>query len=189
MPSMPTCSRGTLPIGRSHHDPAGGRRLGSSHGTRAFLEHVEGSRLEAIWRLAAMIGMRRGEVLGLRWSDIDLDAARLAVRQALVAVGYDVIKSTPKSHNARVIDLDAETVRKLRQHRRQQNEERVEWAADYEDQNLVVAKENGEPIHPHTLSQSFERIIQRAGLRRYGYTTFAIRMPASPSKGAFQSRS
>ncbi len=113
-----------------------------------------------------MTGMRRGEVLGLRWSDIDLDAARLAVRQALVAVGYDVIKSTPKSHNARVIDLDAETVRKLRQHRRQQNEERVEWAADYEDQNLVVAKENGEPIHPHTLSQSFERIIQRAGLRR-----------------------
>jgi integrase len=132
---------------------------------RGFLEHVAGSRLDAIWRLAAMTGMRRGEVLGLRWSDLDLDSARLSVRQALVAVGYDVITSTPKSHNARVIDLDAETVRKLRRHRREQNDERVEWGADYHDQDLVVAKENGEPIHPHTFSQSFERIIQRAGLR------------------------
>jgi integrase len=132
---------------------------------RAFLEHVAGSRLDAIWRLAAMTGMRRGEVLGLRWSDLDLDAARLSVRQALVAVGYDVITSTPKSHNARVIDLDAETVRKLRRHRREQNDERTEWGADYHDQDLVVAKENGAPIHPHTFSQSFKRIINRAGLR------------------------
>jgi integrase len=70
-----------------------------------------------------------------------------------------------KSHNARVIDLDAETVRKLRLHRRQQNDERAEWGAEYHDQDLVIAKENGNPIHPHTFSQSFERIIQRAGLR------------------------
>ena len=132
---------------------------------RAFLEHVDGSRIDAIWRLAAMTGMRRGEVLGLRWSDVDLESARLAVRQALVTVGYDVITSTPKNHNARVIDLDAETVRKLRQHRRQQDNERAEWGADYQDQDLVVAKENGEPIHPHTFSQSFERIVEQSGLR------------------------
>jgi integrase len=87
------------------------------------------------------------------------------VRQALVAVGYDVINSTPKSHNARVIDLDAETVQKLRRHRRQQDDERAEWGADYEDQDLVVVKENGESIHPHTFSQSFQRIVQRTGLR------------------------
>jgi integrase len=112
-----------------------------------------------------MTGMRRGEVLGLRWSDLDLESARLSVRQALVAVGYDVVTSTPKSHNARVIDLDAETIRKLRRHRRHQNDERADWGVDYQDQDLVVAKENGEPIHPHTFSQSFERIMQRAGLR------------------------
>lgn len=61
---------------------------------RAFLAHVAGARLEAVWRLAAMTGMRRGEVLGLRWGDVDLDNARLSVRQALVAVGYDVVTST-----------------------------------------------------------------------------------------------
>ena len=131
-----------------------------------FLEAVRGTRLGPIWRLAAMTGMRRGEVLGLRWQDLDLDRARLSVRQALVSVGYDVIHSTPKSHCARVIDLDAETVAQLEAHRQRQDEERAEWGADYQDQDLVVAKENGEPIHPHTFSQSFERLIEKHHLRR-----------------------
>ena len=77
-----------------------------------------------------------------------------------------MIESTPKSHRARVVDLDAETVVLLRAHRAKQDEERAEWGVDYEDGDLVVAKENGEPIHPHTFSQSFERIIANAGLRR-----------------------
>jgi integrase len=131
-----------------------------------FLAYVKGSRLEAIWRLAAMTGMRRGEILGLRWRDVDLDRARLSVRQALVAVGYEVVHSTPKSHSARVIDLDAETVEQLRAHRVRQDAERTEWGADYEDHDLAVAKENGEPIHPHTFSQSFERLIAKAELRK-----------------------
>jgi integrase len=109
--------------------------------------------------------MRRGEILGLRWSDIDLDAARLSVQHAVVAVGYEMVESTPKSHRARVIDLDAETVAQLRRRRQRQAEERAEWGADYQDRDLVVAKENGEPIHPHTFSQSFERLIAKAGLR------------------------
>ena len=68
-----------------------------------------------------MAGMRRGEVLGLRWRDLDLDRARLSVRQAFVAVGYEVVQSSPKNHHARVIDLDAETVAKLKAHRRRQS--------------------------------------------------------------------
>ena len=47
-----------------------------------------------------------------------------------------------------------------------QDEERAEWGDDYEDHDLVVAKENGEPIHPHTFSQSFERLLEKANLRR-----------------------
>ncbi|HTU98197.1 MAG TPA: site-specific integrase, partial [Solirubrobacteraceae bacterium] len=131
-----------------------------------FLDTVRGTRLEAIWRLSAMTGMRRGEILGVRWQDIDLDRARLSVRQALVAVGYEIVHSTPKSHSARVIDLDSETVAQLRAHRQRQNEERAEWGPDYEERDLVVAKENGEPIHPHTFSQSFERLLEKHGLRR-----------------------
>jgi integrase len=147
-----------------------------------FLQIVHGTRLEPIWRLAAMTGMRRGEILGLRWCDIDLDRARLSVRQARVAVGYEVVQSTPKSHNARVIDLDVDTVELLRAHKRRQDGERAAWASDYQDQDLVVAKENGEPIHPHTFSQAFERLIVKAGLRtirlhdlRHTHATLALK--------------
>ena len=131
-----------------------------------FLDHVRGTRLEAAWRLAAMTGMRRGEVLGVRWSDIDLERGRLSVRQAVVSVAYAVLHSTPKSHQARVIDLDDLTVEHLREHRRAQEVERAEWGSDYRDQDLVVARENGAPIHPDTFSQAFERLVRNAGVRR-----------------------
>jgi integrase len=131
-----------------------------------FLERVRGMRLEAAWRLAAMTGMRRGEILGLRWSDIDLDHARLSVRHAVVSVGYDVLESTPKSHQARVIELDPETVQLLRRRREKQRLEHANWGEGYRENDLVVTKENGEPIHPHSFSQAFERIVAQAGVRR-----------------------
>jgi integrase len=152
------------------------------HELARFLDHVRGIRLEAIWRLAAMTGMRRGEILGLRWSDLDLDVARLSVRHAVVAVAYETIESTPKSHNARVIDLDRDTVEQLRTHHRRQQQDHEEWGTDYQDRNLVVAKENGEPIHPHTFSQSFERLVRKTGLRpirlhdlRHTHATLALK--------------
>ena len=152
------------------------------HELAGFLASVRDSRLGPIWRLAAMTGMRRGEILGLRWSDLDLAAARLSVRHAVVAVAYTTIESTPKSHNARVIDLDPETVEELRGHRQRQHGERAEWGADYQDGDLVVTKENGEPIQPHTFSQSFERLIRKASLRpirlhdlRHTHATLALK--------------
>lgn len=81
-----------------------------------FLASVVGARLEPAWRLAAMTGMRRGEILGLRWADVDLDQSRLAVRNAIVSVAYEVLESSPKSHQARVIDLDPATTSLLRRH-------------------------------------------------------------------------
>ena len=129
------------------------------------LYSVKDARLAAVWRLAAMTGMRRGEILGLRWRDVDLDAARLSVRQAVVAVAYEVIESTPKSHNARVIDLDGETVGLLRAHKQQQRAERLEWGADYGDRDLVATHENDSPIHPHSFSEMFTQLVNRAGIR------------------------
>jgi len=82
-----------------------------------------------------------GEILGLRWADVDLDAARLSVRQALVAVGYEVIESAPKSHNARVVDLDAETITQLRAYRRTQQQERLLWGGDYHSATAIPPPE------------------------------------------------
>ncbi|RIK03784.1 MAG: hypothetical protein DCC49_13810, partial [Acidobacteria bacterium] len=75
-----------------------------------FLGLVREHRLGCAFHLAAMTGMRRGEVLGLRWRDVSLDLGRLSVRHTLVSVAYEIVESTPKTHQARVIDLDAGTV-------------------------------------------------------------------------------
>jgi len=104
---------------------------------RTFLSHVTEHRLQAAWHISAMTGMRRGEVLGLRWADIDLEDSRIHVRQALVSVAYKLIFSTPKNHRARVIDVDTGTVGELCQHRIRQIEERHEWGESYEDLDLV----------------------------------------------------
>lgn len=131
---------------------------------RTFLDLVEGHRLEAAWHVAAFTGMRRAEILGLRWRDLDLDSGRLSVRHTLVSVGYEIVKSTPKTHQARTIDLDAGTVERLRNHHGRQLEDRQEWGTDYEENDLVFCRENGSPLHPHTFSQAFERIVARSGL-------------------------
>ena len=65
-----------------------------------------------------------------------------------------------------MIDVDAETVARLRRHRQRRDEERAERGADYEGSNLVVAKENGQPIHPHAFSQTLERLLEKYHLRR-----------------------
>ena len=112
-----------------------------------------------------MTGMRRGEVLGLRWRDVDLDTSRIAVRNAIVSVAYEVLESSPKSHQARVIDLDPETTALLQRYREQQQREREELGVDY-DLDLVSCTEDGDPIHPQSFSQAFATAIERAGLRR-----------------------
>lgn len=149
------------------------------HQLRDILKSVEGDRLQAAWHLSAMTGMRRGEVLGLRWKDVDLNANRISVHQALVSVGYEVITSSPKSHQARVIDLDAETSARLKEHKARQAEE---WGEDYPDHGLVFCREDGSPIHPHSFSQRFERLVRRCGLPtirlhdlRHTHATIAIK--------------
>ena len=83
-----------------------------------------------------------------------------------MAVGYEIVKSTPKTHQARTIDLDPGTIQRLRRHRDQQLPERDEWGSDYQDNDLVFCPEDGSPTHPHTLSQAFERIVSPSGLPR-----------------------
>ncbi len=78
---------------------------------RAFLEATRNDRLHPLWRLLAMTGMRRCEVLGLKWEDIDFEAGRLSVRRSLIPLGGEVIVSEPKTaRGRRSIALDVETV-------------------------------------------------------------------------------
>src|SRR5690606_8432608 len=87
---------------------------------KKFLGLIRGHRLDAALHLLAMTGARRGEIAGLRWVDVDLEAARITIRQALLSVGGDVYVSSPKSHRGRMIDLDERTSSLLRRHQEAQ---------------------------------------------------------------------
>lgn len=129
-----------------------------------FLEHITGDRLAAAWRLAATTGLRRGEVLGLRWRDCDLDAGRVTIVQTLIEGPREPRLSKPKSGRGRNVALDAGTVQALREHRKAQASERLAWGPAYRDTGLVFCREDGTPIWPRTFSRTFEGHAKNAGV-------------------------
>jgi integrase len=124
----------------------------SSTEVRRFLEATRDDRLHALWRVALLRGLRRGELLALRWADVDLDAGVLRVRAG----------KTESSQ--RVVSLDPGTVAVLREHRRRQLEERVATFGAYDDHDLVFAREDGTPIPPHEVTFGFQRLAHQHGL-------------------------
>ncbi|MGQ0744931.1 MAG: tyrosine-type recombinase/integrase [Acidimicrobiales bacterium] len=132
---------------------------------RTFLDHLRDNRAYAALFVVAHTGMRRGEILGLRWCDVDFDGARLSVRQALVSVAYEMQLSDVKTGaGRRTIDLDERTVSVLRQWRKAQAEERLALGAGYLDRDLVFCRSDGERLHPDLFSQTFDRAASKAGL-------------------------
>lgn len=123
---------------------------------------MRGDHFYPLWHLASMTGMRRGELLGLRWSDLGLKMQRLSVRQNLISVAYEINMTTPKSHHARVIDLDSKTTAVLGSYRTSLDSAGAPTLGN----TLVFLKDDGEIIHPDVLSQRFERLVDRTGLRR-----------------------
>jgi integrase len=113
----------------------------------------------------ATTGMRRGEALGLRWADVDLDAARLAVRQTVIEVNHKIEFSMPKTAKGRrTIALDAPTVEVLREHRKRQAAQRLEFGPGWADHDLVFADYDGSPLMPERFSSRFGEQVKKLGL-------------------------
>jgi predicted RNA-binding Zn-ribbon protein involved in translation (DUF1610 family) len=105
---------------------------------KAFLEAMKDERLSPLWHTIVMTGMRRGEAIGLRWSDVDLEAGRLSVRRALIPSGREVIVSEPKTvKGRRVIAIDPGTVEVLKAQAARQLDEQKEWEDAWVDLGLV----------------------------------------------------
>jgi integrase len=132
---------------------------------RRFIEHVSTDRLRALYVLAATTGMRRGELLGLRWQDVDLDVGVLKVRHTVVLLNGRIDFSEPKTERGRrLLPLDAVSAAALLAYRRQQEAEHEEWGGLWNDTGLVFTRENGNPIDPNWLSKRFNRLVRDAGL-------------------------
>lgn len=132
----------------------------------AFREFVRDNRLFACWLLSCY-GLRRSEVLGLRWSAIDLDTGTLSVRRGRVAVGSEAVEGPPKSKRSRRdLPLPADVTDALRALRQRQRTEAIALGHGWSDDRLVAVREDSLPLRPESYADEFQRLRSRAGLRR-----------------------
>lgn len=144
---------------------AGPMRVWSAGELRAFLEHVEADRLAALWRLAGVTGMRRGELCGLKWKYVRVDTAELSVEETLLDVKNELVNGEPKTARGhRTIPLDAGTVALLRWHQTAQKAERLAFGPGFNDDGYVFVDEAGEPVRPAWLTRAFTQRAKAAGL-------------------------
>lgn len=133
---------------------------------QSFLASTVGDRFHAAWALLLTRGLRRGELCGLRWSDIDFTAGRCRITKTRVVVDGKALDSEPKTVSGkRSIPLDVHLLGLLSAHQTQQKREKLVAGAAYEDQDYVLADELGRPYHPDTISTVFERSTKALGLR------------------------
>ncbi len=123
-----------------------------------FLDYVSDSRYLSSWVFLATTGCRRGEGLGIGWSDINFDAATAIISRQVSAIDHKiVIKPLPKTKRGHVIRLDSATLDMLRRWKAHQNQEKLLAGPGYEDQDLVFAMPDGNPYDPDRFSREFVR--------------------------------
>jgi integrase len=134
---------------------------------RRFLEAAATDEYSPIWLIALHTGMRRGELLGLRWQDVDLAHGVLRVCQSATTVKSGDRFTPPKTASGRrTIALDTSCVVALREHRVRQNARRLALGAAWQDYDLVFASEIGTPLNHANVYHRFVKLSQRAGVSR-----------------------
>jgi integrase len=137
---------------------------------RQVLSVAAPHRLAALFRVALMMGLRQGEVLGLRWSDVDLDARTLRVAQALQRVDGHLIYKEPKTAKSRrTLRIPLSVAEALRVHRDQQNFERAAAGDRWTDSGLVFVSTVGTPLDPRNVLRIWHGLLAEAGLARCAF--------------------
>lgn len=135
---------------------------------RKVVEAAKGSRVEALLLLALTTGMRRGELLGLKWEDITLVEGNgsLQVRRSMTRVaGHGVVASEPKTASSRrKIALSSYVVSVLKEHRVRQLEMRLQAGSKWTENDLVFCNVYGNFLHPARLYMMFHKVLAEAGV-------------------------
>ncbi len=133
---------------------------------RRLLEGIQGHRLEAVLMMAMITGMRKGEILALRWSDVDFERQVLHVLRTVDYIPpYGYVENEPKTQaGKRTIDLPAFFLEMLKQHRVKQSKQRLKVGEAWENRDLVFADLAGGYLNPIHVLRMFKKILQQAGL-------------------------
>lgn len=135
---------------------------------RIFLEAIKGDRLEALFTVALSLGLRRGEALGLRWSDIDFQTRTLRIKVALQRIEGRLQLLEPKTKTSRrVLDLPDSLINKLRNHHARQLQDKLLAGKNWHDTGLVFTSMIGTPVDPRHVKRRLDPILKNAGLPHY----------------------
>jgi integrase len=130
-----------------------------------FLKHTQQDRLHALWYTTLFTGMRRAEVLGLHWRDVDLETGQILICSTLVEVGGQLQLGEPKTRaGRRKITITADTVVVLREHLDRQMAERAKAMEGWHESGLVFTSSIGTPISPGNLSRAYKALQRSAGV-------------------------
>jgi len=151
-----------------------------------FLQATREERLGPLWHLLALTGLRRGEALGLKWSDVDFEHGRLELQRQRKIVRYEVVEGSLKT-GPRAVALDAATVDALRRQSQQQLEDAAEWGEAWAGGDYVFTREDGAPWHPDRVRVLFQQAITahkapriRMHDLRHTWATLALRAGVHP---------
>lgn len=140
-------------------------KVWSEDDVRRFLETAKEDRYYIAFLLAITTGMRKGEILGLRWQDVDMEKGIISVRQTLSYTGKGSEFQAPKTdHGKRAIALPSQTIEELRRHRVKQAEEKILAGPLYKDHGIVVATQVGTPVTARNLDRSWYKLREEAGV-------------------------
>jgi integrase len=130
-----------------------------------FLEAAKNDRLRALYIVAIHTGLRQGELFGISWDDVDLEAGTLSVHRTLSGAKGGPKFTTPKNNKTRRVRLTPQAAEALRDHRKRQLEERMRLAGLWQDHGLVFCSTVGTPLSRHNVyNRSFKPLLERAGL-------------------------
>jgi integrase len=139
-----------------------------------LLSAASGSRSEALYIVAIHTGLRRGEILGLKWSEVDLEAGTLSVKRSLDVDGTFKTPKNPASR--RSLKLTHRALAALKAHKARQSEERLKSGDVWQDNNLVFPNTIGKPMNAGNFyRREFQPLLERAGLAGEGFTFHSLR--------------
>ncbi|MCM3602459.1 site-specific integrase [Robertmurraya korlensis] len=129
-----------------------------------FLKCSKNNRLYCAFHLAIMTGLRKGEILGLRWKDVDLEKQVLYVNQTLEQDGKTLKKGAKTKGSVRSVTISPTTKKALLEHKIQQDIEREFFDSVHKNLDLVICTGNGATYHPRNLTRAFQKLTQKAEL-------------------------